>query len=100
MEGDAVLTDPLHKQIAAELLSRRKAEMSLYEFVKQAWPVVEGGREFTEGWHIEALCEHLEAVHRNEIRNLLCNIPPRFSKSSLCCVFFPVWCWIDNPNLQ
>lgn len=94
------MTDSLHKQIAAELLSRRKAEASLYEFVKQAWPVVEGGREFTPGWHIDAICEHLQELHRGNIRNLLINIPPRFSKSSLCCVFFPVWCWIDNPNLQ
>lgn len=87
-------------EAAAELLSRRKATDSLHSFVAQAWHVVEGGRDFTDGWHVQAICEHLEAVHRGEIRNLLINIPPRFSKSSLCCVYFPVWCWIQNPSIQ
>ena len=94
------MTSPLHKQIAAELLSRRKAEMSLHEFVKQAWPQVEGGREFTDGWMIGAVCEHLEAVERGEIRNLLINQPPRTAKSLLCNVFWPTWAWIRSPHTQ
>jgi hypothetical protein len=34
-----------------------------------------------DGWHIDAICEHLEAVTRGEIRNLLINMPPRHMKS-------------------
>lgn len=69
--------------VRQELLERRAASKSFHEFVKQAWPWVEGGKVFQDGWHIEAICEHLEAVKRGEIKRLLINIPPR------CCK--PIW---------
>lgn len=56
---------------------RRAAEDSLYEFVKQAWHVVEPGVPFIGGWHIRVICEHLEAITNGELRRLLVNIPPR-----------------------
>lgn len=80
--------------------SRLKAEKSFHEFVKQAWPHVEGGKEFVDGWHIQAICEHLEACFRGQIRNLLINIPPRCSKSTLVSVMFPAWVWIHEPYSQ
>ena len=57
--------------------NRRSAERSLYEFVKQAWPVVEPGVDFVESWHIQVICEHLQAVTDGRIKRLLINIPPR-----------------------
>lgn len=85
---------------AAELLSRKRAAGSLHEFIRQGWSYVEGAREFTDGWHIGAIAEHLEAVKSGQIRRLLINQPPRTMKSLTLTVFFPAWCWIDNPNLQ
>ena len=58
-------------------IDRRKASASLYEFVRQAWHVVEPGAEFVPSWHIQVICEHLEAITSGEIRKLLINIPPR-----------------------
>lgn len=74
-----------------------KAELSLYEFLKQAWKWIEGDKEFTDGWHIQAICEHLEAIAERKIKNLLINMPPRCSKSSIVSVAFPVWRWIHSP---
>ena len=76
------------------------AEMSLIEFAKQAWHVVEPKTPFIDGWHLHAICEHLEAVSAGQIKNLLINIPPRFMKSLAVCVFFPAWEWIQNPSLR
>jgi len=70
---------------------RRRAEVNLYEFVKQAWHVMEPGVPFVESWHIEAICEHLEAVSRGELTRLLINIPPRHSKSTIVSVAWPAW---------
>lgn len=78
-------------------LECRRCEDSLYEFVKAAWHVVEPGVEFSEGWHIKVICEHLEAVSDRRIHNLIINIPPRHSKSTICTVIWPVWAWIKNP---
>lgn len=85
---------------ASEILRRRRGEESLHEFLKLAWAQIEGGRDFTDNWHIHAICEHLEALHKGEIRNLLVNLPPRFTKSTLFNVAFPAWVWIRDPNLQ
>lgn len=77
---------------------RRAASASLYEFVKQSWHVVEPGVPFIASWHIESICEHLEAITAGELRKLLVNIPPRHSKSTIVSVMFPMWEWIVRPE--
>ncbi len=72
---------------------RERAEASLHEFVKQAWPVVESRVDFVDNWHIAGLCRHLEAVTRGDIKQLLINIPPGCMKSLLAAVFWPAWVW-------
>jgi predicted phage terminase large subunit-like protein len=73
-------------------------EDSLIDFIADFWHVVEGS-QFQRSWHIEAICEHLEAVADRQIkRGLLINIPPRHMKSLAANVFFPAWAWAQNPN--
>jgi predicted phage terminase large subunit-like protein len=74
------------------------AEKSYYEFSKQAWKTVEWSTPLIENWHMPVLCEHLEAVYRREIRNLLINIPPMMSKTSFVSIFFLPWVWLQNPE--
>ena len=76
---------------------RRSASGSLYEFVKQSWHVVEPGIPFIPSWHIETICEHLEAVSAGDIKRLLINIPPRHSKSTIVSVMWPAWEWLTDP---
>lgn len=77
---------------------RRLASAKLYEFVRQSWPVVEPGVPFIPSWHIEEICEHLEAVSAGDIRKLLINIPPRHSKSTIVSVMWPMWEWCAQPE--
>lgn len=77
----------------------RKLENSLSYFLEQAWPHFEN-TPFDGGWHIDALCEHMEEFYKGNIRNLLINVPPRTGKSSLFSVAFPAWCWSKNPKLK
>ena len=69
-------------------------------FVWYAWHVVEPGTPLAWNWHIDAICEHLEAVTSGQIQNLLINIPPGHMKSLIVSVFWPAWEWIDNPSLR
>jgi predicted phage terminase large subunit-like protein len=80
-------------ELDAEIASR-----SFREFVRQAWPIVEPSTPFVPGWHIDAIIDHLEAVTRGQIRNLLINVPPRHMKSLLVSVFWPAWEWIRWPE--
>jgi len=59
---------------------------------------VEPSTPFVPGWHIDAIVEHLEAVTRGQIRNLLINVPPRHMKSLLVSVFWPAWEWTRWPE--
>jgi predicted phage terminase large subunit-like protein len=73
-------------------------EHSLIDFTAAFWRFVEP-KAFQSNWHIEAICEHLEAVADRQIeRGLLINIPPRHMKSLGANVFFPAWVWAQNPN--
>lgn len=66
---------------------------TLAGFVREAWKVLEPGRPYVHGWHIDAICEHLEAITRGDITRLLVNVPPGTMKSLLVSVFWPAWEW-------
>lgn len=67
--------------------------ITLRQFVTAAWPSVEHGKPFIPGWHIDAICDHLEAVTRRDIKRLVINVPPGSMKSLLCNVLWPAWEW-------
>lgn len=76
--------------------AKAKCELSLLDFVKQAWPVLEPSVQFVTGWAVEALSEHLQAVTEGQIKRLLINVPPGMSKSMFTNVFWPSWEWGPN----
>lgn len=77
-----------------------KARRSLAEFVRQAWPYVEPSMPLTWGWHVDAICTHLEAVTKGEISRLCINIPPGHAKSILVSVMWPAWEWTTSPEVR
>jgi predicted phage terminase large subunit-like protein len=76
-------------------LERFEAEESLYNFLRKAWRWIDPS-EFVDGWPMEAVAEHLQAVCDGEIKRLLINIPPRCSKSTITSVCFPAWVWAQG----
>lgn len=71
---------------------------SFYDFVRMAWPLVEHNRPFVDNWHIGAMCEHLEAVFRGQIKRLVINVPPGSMKSLTTSVMWQPWVWIQDPG--
>jgi len=75
----------------------------LIEFVRYFWHVLEPVDPFIEGWPVECLCAHLEAITRGDVieiegkrrifNRFLANVPPGFMKSLLVNVFWPAWEW-------
>lgn len=80
-------------------VEREKGRRSLAYFIKGAWPQIEQG-VYLSNWHIDAICEHLQAVTAGHIRNLIINVPPGSMKSLSVCVFWSAWMWLINPDLQ
>ncbi|HUE17056.1 MAG TPA: hypothetical protein VMR25_22955 [Planctomycetaceae bacterium] len=85
--------DARPEQLANLRVTNEKTEMRLHEFVREAWPQLETDVAFVDNWHIQAMCEHLEAVLDGRIKQLLVNIPPGCMKSLLTAVFLPMWAW-------
>jgi len=95
--NSALFNSWLAKPSSRQAIDIELARQSLYEFMRQAWPIVEPGVPFVDGWHLQAIAQHLEAVSAGHIRNLIINIPPRHAKSLLVAVFWPCWEWTQYP---
>lgn len=74
-------------------IEREACRRSLATFVREAWHVLEPGQPYIHGWHVEAVCAHLEAITAGDLTRLLINIPPGTMKSTLVSVFWPAWEW-------
>lgn len=74
-------------------VERELCRRSLAQFVRRAWHVLEPGNPYIHGWHVDAVCQHLEAVTKGDLNRLLINIPPGTMKSTLVSVFWPAWEW-------
>lgn len=79
-------------------IQRELNDRSLYEFLLWAWPEL-SGQPFVGNWHLAYLCRELEQVANNvgnrrlKVHDLLINVPPGSTKTKLCSIVFPVWCW-------
>lgn len=99
----------LREEIQA--LNTKNAEVSLADFTKQAWHLIEPETKLVWNWHIDVICAYLEATlpkfNPNEeeakldvpkLNRLIINVPPGSLKSILVSVMFPAWLWIHYPG--
>ena len=56
------------------------------------------GRNFVMAPHHHLIAEKMKAVARGDIRRLIINIPPRYSKSEMVVRSFISWCMANNPR--
>ncbi len=94
------LTLPPLVAVEAELCRRR-----FYDFFNLFWgEIIED--ELVENWHIEYLCDELQKLairvkNRQEKEyDLIINIPPGTTKSTICTIMFPIWCWVIDPTIR
>ena len=98
-----MLTAPREKSDIAQELVAIEAELgrrSLHTYLQGMWRVIEPSTPFIDGFHIQAICEHEEAVLDGHIKNLLITICPRFSKSICTSIAFPTYAWIKIPTMR
>ena len=75
---------------------------SFYRFVKSFWGVIIQ-EEPVWNWHIEYMCEELQDLAYYIVNRLpkpydiIINIPPGTSKSTIVSVMFPAWIWAKAP---
>lgn len=81
---------------------KRRLLGSLKAFVERFWPKVEPEKALVWNWHLDELCEVLEAVSlgKEGFERVIFNVPPGTMKSLLISVFWPSWEWARRPQLR
>jgi hypothetical protein len=88
---EAVIANPY-------ILIRELNNRSFYAFLKFFWPEV-SSEVFKDNWHIRYLCDELQSVALRvsqglpKTYDLIINIPPGTTKTVICSIMFPAWCW-------
>lgn len=96
----ALAADILFPPTDSEYDDALACQQSLSAFVRTAWPILEPAAKFISGWHIDVVCEHLEAVTAGEIPRLIINQPPRTMKSLSVAVCWPAWEWLTSGHIR
>lgn len=69
-------------------------------FAKQAWAALEPGTPLIWNWHLDVICDHLQALYERRIKRLVITLAPGHAKSTFISQLFPDWCWLNNPYLR
>ena len=90
-------------------ISKVECEESFVEFIKQAWHVIEPGSDYTHGWHIEFIADHLLAISDgvelddgSVYNRLMIAVPPGTMKSLMLNCLWPAYEWgpMNMPHMR
>jgi len=100
------------QQLRKERIRQQTLPGGFLAFIRYFWHVLEPVDPFVEGWPLECLCAHLEAITqghfvtvngvRKSFNRGLFNVPPGFMKSLCTNVFWPAFEWgpMGLPHLR
>lgn len=66
-------------------------------FVRKCFETLNPGVAYLPNWHIDLICEYLEACRKGDIRRLVINMPPRALKSLCVNVAWPAFLLGQRP---
>ena len=98
--GNIVLTDELLDNVQAHVCRKR-----FYNFVETFWGTIIS-EEPVFNWHIAYLCDELQEMAYYIVNrlpkphDLIINIPPGTTKSTIATIMFPAWLWTQDPALR
>ena len=86
-------------QIKAE-----ECQESFFKFFCAFWECIVPD-ELIINWHIKYLCNRLERLFKLYEKGIapgdvVINVPPGSSKSTIATIIFPVWCWVRRPQTR
>lgn len=104
--------------INPDLAKGEQCRRSLFKFVQEFWSEIIP-EDPVWNWHIEYLCDEIQRdvlrvcklpedkkynipakPREPKLHDVLINIPPGSSKSTICTVMMPAWAWTVDPTLR
>lgn len=92
-------------KINKDELTRSICRDSFYEFVKEFWPTVSTEKPVWN-WHVEYLCNQIQEITERVFKgltkehDLVCNVSPGTTKSTIFSVMLPAWAWTRMPSCR
>lgn len=90
---------------AMDSIKAERCRRSFFYFIQEFWNEVIP-EEPVWNWHIEYIAGELQKLAQTVVlrdpkkADMIINIPPGTSKSTVCTVMFPAWCWVIDPTLR
>lgn len=78
---------------------------SFYYFLRTFWSAIIP-EPLVDNWHIKYLCGELQTVADNVVHrrkkpyDLIINVPPSTTKTTIVTIMFPAWLWTQDPTLR
>lgn len=97
---DIALSDEMLDRVQAYACKR-----SFYKFVETFWSTIIS-EDPVFNWHIQYLCDELQEMahyivgRKPKPHDLIINIPPGTTKSTIATIMFPAWLWTQDPTLR
>ncbi|WP_138481583.1 phage terminase large subunit [Dyadobacter bucti] len=86
-------------------IEREACRDSFYEFLQSFWDVIIKETPVFN-WHIKFLCDELQELSKSIVRreakpyDLIVNIPPGTTKSTVTTIMWPAWLWTQDPTIR
>ena len=99
------MTQTLEQNFTETELIRSITKDDFFEFVREFWETIEA-RQPVWNWHIKYMCQELQIVAERVFNgepkeyDLIINIPPGTTKSTVASVMFPAWVWTKMAEAQ
>jgi predicted phage terminase large subunit-like protein len=87
-----------------DAIHQKRCINSLHYTLKYFWDIIIQDK-FTDNWHIPYLCTELEQIikkaqaREKKDHDLIINIPPGTSKSTIVTIIADVWTWLQDPSM-
>jgi len=100
-----------HQRVSQQLTARaslyraEKCRRDLAYFIRYFWPSI-SNETLSWNWHIDYIAIQLMEMARlvskgiPRTHDLIINIPPGTTKSTIVSIMFPVWCWVNWPWMK
>lgn len=98
------LTSDQKERLLIDIMAER-SRRSFFYFFKSFWDTVDP-EPLVLNWHIPYICRNLQAIAERVFRrepnpyDLVINVAPGSTKSSLVSVMFPAWVWTRMPDAK
>lgn len=85
-------------------IERDACKNSLYEFLLSFWDIIDT-EKFIDAPHIKVICDEVQevierAARREKTYDLVINVPPGSSKTSMVLKAAPAWAWVIDDTLR